>query len=224
VLGALPKGNDAVYARAERFVHDALRARERVARHGARLLADVDVAMTHCNSQAAITSLTARHDARPFEQIIVLETRPWRQGIITARQLAEAGLPVAFMVDAAMGEALDRAEAVITGCDTLAANGDVVNKIGTRLLSLAAQDAGVPFYVAAESFKVDAQAGTGADVPIEERDDAEVLETPPAGVEVVNPVFDVTPARRVARVALETGAVAPSEVLAAYQANWGERA
>jgi ribose 1,5-bisphosphate isomerase len=221
VLAGLEEGPEAVEARAQRFVHDALRARERVARNGARLLEGVDVALTHCNSQAAVTSLIARHDQDPFEAVIVLETRPWRQGLITAEQLAEAGLPVEFMVDAAMGLALDRAEAAIVGVDTIAANGDVVNKVGTSLVSLACEEAEVPFYVAGESFKVDTEAATGRDVAIEERDPGEVLADPIEGVDVVNPVFDVTPADRISQLALEAGRFAPEEALHVFERSWG---
>lgn len=215
-------GPEQVRARAERFVHDSLRARDRVGRRAGRLLEGADVVLTHCNSQAALAGILTRHHEDPFEAVIALETRPWRQGLITARQLAEEDVPTRFMVDAAMGRALERADAVVTGCDAIAANGDVVNKIGTRLLSLAAEDAGVPFYVAAESFKVDPRSPTGEDVPIEERDDAEVLEDPIEGVTVDNPVFDVTPAARVEAIATEDGAFAPDEVLGAFQRSWGE--
>lgn len=220
-LGGLEQGPEAVYARSERFVHDSLRARERVGRRAARLLEDADIVLTHCNSQAALSGIFTRHAQDPFDEVIALETRPWRQGLITARQLADEDVPATLMVDAAMGRALERADAVVTGCDTIAANGDIVNKIGTRLLSLAAEDAGVPFYVAAESFKVDAQAATGADVAIEERKAAEVLEEPIEGVQVDNPVFDTTPAARVSRIATEDGAYEPGDVLAAFRKSWG---
>ncbi len=221
-MGGLERGPDAVYARAERFVHDSLRARERVGRIGARLLEDADVVLTHCNSQAAITAITARHAQRPFEHAIVLETRPWRQGLITARQLAEAGVPVRFMVDAAMGLALEEADAVITGCDTIAANGDVINKIGTNVLSLASHHQAVPFIVAAESFKIDPTAATGRDVVLEEREATEVIDEPIPGVTVDNRVFDVTPAERVHRFALELGPTEPGDVLDAFNRTWGE--
>jgi len=222
-IGGLEEdGAEAVEARARRFVHDSLRARERVGRRTARLLEGADVVLTHCNSQAALAGLFTRHHEDPFEAVIALETRPWRQGRITAEQLADEGLPARFMVDAAMGTALGRADAVVTGCDTIARNGDVVNKIGTRLLAMAAEDRGVPFYVAAESFKLDPRAATGEDVPIEERADAEVLEDPIDGVEVDNPVFDVTPVARVTRIATEAQAHVPEDVLGAFQAAWGD--
>jgi methylthioribose-1-phosphate isomerase len=107
------------------------------------------------------------------------------------------------------------------GVDTIAANGDVVNKVGTSLVSLAAEEADVPFYVAGESFKLDPGSATGHDVEIEERDPAEVLEDPIAGVEVVNPVFDVTPADRITQLALEAGRFAPEEALDVFERSWG---
>lgn len=225
VMGGLDDegSSETVYARAERFVHDALRARERVGRVGGRLLQGASTVLTHCNSQAAITAIEARHATEPLDAAIVLETRPWRQGLITARQLAEAGVPVRFMVDAAMATALEEVDAVITGCDTIAANGDIVNKIGTALLSLAAQEAGVPFYVAAESFKIDPRSATGHEVPIEEREDTEVLEEPIPGVEVDNPVFDVTPADRIDQIALETGPTPPNQALSVFESIWGTK-
>jgi ribose 1,5-bisphosphate isomerase len=220
-IGGLEDGPEAVYARSERFVHDSLRARERVARHGSRELEGADVVLTHCNSQAAVHTILSRHDREPFEAVIALETRPWRQGTITAEQLADEGLPVEFLVDAAMRTALDRAEAVVTGCDSIARNGDIVNKIGTGLLALAAEDASVNFVVAAESFKLDPSAATGHDVPIEERDPGEVLNEPIGGVDVVNPVFDVTPSNRVHRIATEDGAHPPEDVVDVFERSWG---
>ena len=150
----------------------------------------------------------------------MLETRPWRQGVLTARQLAEEGVPVRFLVDAAMGAALEGADAVVTGADTIAANGDVINKIGTSLLSLCAQDAGVPFHVAAEAFKVDLEAPTGRDVRIEERPATEVLDEPIDGVDVLNPVFDVTPAARVTAIVCDMGVLRPVELADAYRRVW----
>jgi ribose 1,5-bisphosphate isomerase len=221
-IGGLDEeGPDAVHARAGRYVHDSLRARERVARHGARLIEGADVVLTHCNSQAAVHTIASRHDQAPLEAAIVLETRPWRQGLITARQLVEHDVPVRFTVDAAMRTALDRADAVVTGCDTIARNGDVVNKIGTRLLALAAEEANVPFYVTAESFKLDPSSNTGGDVRIEERDPDEVLEDPIDGVTVHNPVFDVTPAERIRRIATEDDAHEPANVVEVFEDTWG---
>lgn len=223
VLDGLDESLAAVEARSQRFVHDALRARERVARNGARLLEGADVVLTHCHSQAAATSIIARHDRDPLDAVIVLETRPWRQGLITARQLAAEGLPVEFMVDAAMGLALERAEATIVGVDTIASNGDVVNKVGTSLVSLACRDAEVPFYVAGESFKVDPRSRRGEDVEIEERDPGEVLDEPLEGVSVVNPVFDVTPSQRITQMALEAGCFDPTDALDVYERTWASR-
>ena len=87
-----------------------------------------------------------------------------------------------------------RVDAVVVGADRIAANGDVADKIGTYGLAVLARHHGIPFYVAAPASTVDAACATGADIPIEERDPAEVLPHPIEGVDVWNPAFDVTPA------------------------------
>jgi methylthioribose-1-phosphate isomerase len=103
---------------------------------------------------------------------------------------------------------------VVVGADRIAANGDVANKIGTYPVAVLAKENGIPFYVAAPTSTIDFAAQTGADIPIEERDPAEVTElfgrrVAPAGVPVLNPAFDVTPARYVAAVVTERGIARP---------------
>jgi methylthioribose-1-phosphate isomerase len=96
------------------------------------------------------------------------------------------------------------------GADRIAANGDVANKIGTYPLAVLAKENGVPFYVAAPTSTLDLECATGADIPIEEREPAEVTELrglriAPEGVLVLNPAFDITPARYVAAIVTERG-------------------
>ena len=112
--------------------------------------------------------------------------------------------------------------AVVVGADRIAANGDVANKIGTYGLAVLAHHHGIPFYVAAPASTVDAACATGADIPIEERDSAEVLPRPIEGVDVWNPAFDVTPADLVTRVITEQGTFPPSEVARCVQEGAGE--
>ena len=103
-------------------------------------------------------------------------------------------------------------DAVVVGADRIAANGDVANKIGTYGLAVLARRHGVPFYVAAPASTVDKALSEGSQIPIEERDPAEVLPHPIAGVEVWNPSFDVTPAALIARIVTEDGAFAPGDL------------
>lgn len=132
---------------------DALATLGRV---GAARIEDGGSYLTHCNSQAAIAVFRAAHATGKRFAVTATETRPWRQGLLTAKNLREAGLDdVRLAVDASVNLLLRDIDAVIVGADTIAANGDVVNKIGTSLVALAASDHGVPFHVATETFKVD---------------------------------------------------------------------
>ena len=103
-------------------------------------------------------------------------------------------------------------DAVIVGADRIAANGDVANKIGTYGVAVVAHRHGIPFYVAAPISTIDAGIASGADIPIEERNASEVtgygnLRWAPAGVNVRNPVFDVTPAELVTAIITERGVI-----------------
>lgn len=107
-----------------------------------------------------------------------------------------------------------RIQAVITGADRIAANGDAANKIGTYSVALLAKAHGIPFYVAAPSSTFDLELPTGADIPIEQRDPAEVThgfgkQTAPEGIGVYNPAFDVTPAELIEAIVTEHGLIRP---------------
>jgi methylthioribose-1-phosphate isomerase len=103
-----------------------------------------------------------------------------------------------------------RVDAVITGADRIAANGDAANKIGTYALSVLAHAHDVPFYVAAPSSTIDAALATGAEIPIEHRAAAEVAgESSPVGTAVYNPAFDVTPAGNITAIVTEHGVHRP---------------
>jgi methylthioribose-1-phosphate isomerase len=107
--------------------------------------------------------------------------------------------------------------AVVVGADRIAANGDAANKIGTYSLALVAKAHNVPFFVAAPLSTIDFELSSGEEIPIEERDPAEIYKVgdtilTPAGVEFYNPAFDVTPAELISAIITEHGAVAPAEL------------
>jgi methylthioribose-1-phosphate isomerase len=107
-----------------------------------------------------------------------------------------------------------RVQAVVTGADRIAANGDVANKIGTYSVALAAAAHHVPFYVAAPTSTFDLSLASGEDIPIEQRDPAEIThgfgrQTAPDGIHVYNPAFDVTPARLIQAIICEKGVIEP---------------
>ena len=205
--------------------------------------------LTHCNAGwlatvdwgTALAPIYRAHDAGIPLHVWVDETRPRNQGAaLTAWELAAHGVPHDVIVDNAGGHLMQhgRVDLVITGTDRTAANGDVCNKIGTYLKALAAHDTGVPFYVALPGPTIDWSIDDGLrDIPIEERDAAEVthvsgmladgevadVRVTPAGVTARNFAFDVTPARLVSGLITERGVCAASRegLLALYPERRG---
>jgi methylthioribose-1-phosphate isomerase len=189
------------------------------------LLTDGDTVLTHCNAGVLATSrygtaLSPVYLAKERGiniRVIADETRPLLQGArLTAYELTQSGVDVTLICDnmAAAVMAQGRVDAVITGCDRVAANGDTANKIGTLGLSILARYFGVPMYIAAPTPTIDMDCPTGADIPIEERDALEVVcpggvACAPDGVRVYNPAFDVTPGEHIAAIVTEKGIARP---------------
>jgi len=135
---------------------------------------------------------------------------------ITAFELRANHVPATLICDTMTASVLSqgKVDACIVGADRIAANGDTANKIGTLGVAILARHFGVPFYVAAPTSTIDAATKTGRDIPIEERDAAEVTsfghrETAPEGMDVYNPAFDVTPASLITSIITEKGVVQP---------------
>jgi methylthioribose-1-phosphate isomerase len=200
----------------------------RIGVSGAALIGPGATVLTHCNAGAlatggmgtALAPVYTLHEAGQAVSVIADETRPLFQGSrLTAWELARAGVPVTVIADGMAASRLRRGDitCVLVGADRIAANGDVANKIGTYGVALAARANGVPFYVAAPSSTVDLATPDGAAIPIEERAAEEVAglggrRTVPAGVQVWNPAFDVTPAGLVTAIITDRGVFAPAEV------------
>jgi len=183
-----------------------------MAAHAAGLLGPGTRALTHCNAGglatggygSAVGALLAAWEAQVLDHVWVDETRPLLQGArLTAWELETAGIPHAVIADSAAASLIAGGEvdAVLTGADRIAANGDTANKIGTYGLAVLAGHHEIPFYVVAPSSTVDHATATGAGIPIEERDPAEVTSRFPAR----NPAFDVTPAELVTAIVTEHG-------------------
>src|SRR6476659_3933525 len=180
--------------------------------HAAALFDPGTRALTHCNAGGlatggygtAVGALRAAWEHGLLAHVLVDETRPLLQGArLTAWELEEAGIPHSVIADSAAGLMMARGEvdAVLTGADRIAANGDTANKIGTYSLAVLAVHHGIPLYVVAPSSTVDLSTATGAEIPIEERPGDEVT----ARFAARNPAFDVTPAELVAAIVTEHG-------------------
>ena len=236
-LAPLPLGEraDAAWQEAGIIAEEDVAQCRRIGEHGLALLRPLAEKsrrinlMTHCNAGAlatvdhgtALAPIYAAFDAGLDVHVWVSETRPRNQGLLTAWELKEHGVPHTVVADNAAGLLLARGQvdAVIVGADRIAANGDVANKVGTYLKALAAREAGVPFHVAAPRSTIDFACPSGHAIPIEDRDGDELrvvagldagampdtLRQLPLEEAVANPAFDVTPARLVSAIITENG-------------------
>lgn len=184
--------------------------------------------LTHCNAGALATAgygtalgvIRSAWQAERLARVYADETRPRLQGAkLTAWECVQEGIPVTVITDNMAAHCMKKGmiDAVIVGADRIAANGDTANKIGTYSVALAAKAHQIPFFVAAPLATIDFKLATGASIPIEERDAAEVYQvgetvlTPP-GVDFYNPAFDVTPAELITKIITEYGAVNPGDL------------
>jgi len=189
---------------------------KRMAEHAAELFTPGTRALTHCNAGGlatggygtALGALRRAWEDGLVRHVFVNETRPLLQGSrLTAWELEALGVPHTVIADSAAGAlmAAREVECVVTGADRIAANGDTANKIGTYSLAVLAAHHDLPFFVVAPSSTVDSVTPAGADIPIEERDSAEVTPRFPAR----NPAFDVTPAALITAIVTEEGVHRP---------------
>ena len=197
-------------------------------RHGADLLANLSPGagiLTHCNTGALATGGDGTALAVIFElalrgkrpHVWVDETRPLLQGArLTMWELQQRGIESTLICDSAAAQVMreGRVQAVITGADRIAPNGDTANKIGTFSVATLARVFGIPFYVAAPASTFDLTIATGADIPIEQRAAEEIThgfsaQTAPAGASVYNPAFDVTPAELISAIITDRGNIRP---------------
>jgi methylthioribose-1-phosphate isomerase len=189
------------------------------------LLKDGMGILTHCNAGVLATTrygtaLSPIYLAKERGwklKVYADETRPRLQGsTLTAFELCQAGIDVTLITDnmAAVVMSQGKIDAVIVGCDRIAANGDTANKIGTLGVSILAKYFGIPMYIAAPTPTIDMKMPTGKEIPIEERSAEEVtcrfgIWTAPKEVKVYNPSFDVTPHENITAIITEKGIIYP---------------
>jgi methylthioribose-1-phosphate isomerase len=231
-----PDRADAAWAEAQLISEEDIAFNLAIGRHGLALLRSIADrkgrvnVLTHCNAGwlatvdvgTALAPIYLAHDAGIPVHIWVDETRPRNQGLLTAWELSQHGVPNTLIADNAGGHLMQhgRVDLVIVGADRVTATGDVCNKIGTYLKALAANDCGVPFYAAVPSPTIDWSIQDGLrEIPIEERSAAEMLtmrtmdsgnliahgKIAPDGTHAANPAFDVTPARLVTAIITDLG-------------------
>jgi methylthioribose-1-phosphate isomerase len=208
----MQRGNGDLPARAREIHRTEVERCRRMGEHAADLFAPGTAALTHCNAGglatggygSALGAVRAAFARGLVAHVFVDETRPLLQGSrLTAWELDQVGIPATVIADSAAGSFMARGEVglVVTGADRIARNGDTANKIGTYSLAVLAQRHGLPFYVVAPTSTLDRELETGAGIPIEERDPAELTERFAAR----NPAFDVTPAELITAIVTEEG-------------------
>lgn len=201
----------------------------KIGENGLKVLKDGMTVLTHCNAGrlatakygTALAPIYVAQEKGMNIKVYADETRPLLQGArLTAFELQEAGIDVTLITDnmAAMVMSKGWIDAVIVGCDRVAANGDAANKIGTYGVALLAKAHNIPFYVAGPLSTIDMDTPTGKEIPIEERDPSEIIngfgkQTAPTDIKVFNPAFDVTPNELITGIITEKGiARAPYDI------------
>jgi len=215
---------------AQKIYKEDIAANKQIGKNGASLLRNAKQIMTHCNAGALATAgygtalgviRALKESGKEFE-VFVNETRPFLQGArLTAWELKKEKIPATLITDSMAGYLMQqgRVDAVVVGCDRVAANGDVANKIGTYTIAVLARRHGIPFFVAGPTSSIDVNCVSGKDIPIEQRDAKEVSHIfgkalAPKGMRVLNPAFDVTSQDLITAIITEKGVIHPP-----YQQN-----
>lgn len=215
----------ALALKAQQLADADVEINKRIGLHGAALIDDGDTIIHHCNTGSlatvdwgtALGAIRTAYEQGKRIRVLVDETRPRLQGArLTAWELEQLGIPYEIITDNAAGYFLRKGEVqkVMFGADRVAANGDVINKIGSYMLALAAHQNKVPVFSLFPISTVDINMKNGDSVTIEERDQAEVLnlqidhaDIVPTGATARNPAFDITPQKYLSALVTEYGII-----------------
>ncbi|MCJ7719903.1 MAG: S-methyl-5-thioribose-1-phosphate isomerase [Candidatus Hadarchaeum sp.] len=231
--GGVREVTKAVVTEAQKIAEEDIRTNKNMGKNGARFIKDGATVLTHCNAGAlacvdygtALGVIRAARDQGKRVKVIATETRPLCQGArLTAWELKRDGIPVTVITDSMVGHVMKQGlvDLVMVGSDRIAANGDVANKIGTYTVAVLAKQHRVPFYAVAPTTSIDMDTPTGGKIQIEHRNSREVefiggKRLVPKGVKVMNPAFDVTPARLITAIVTERGVVEPGKLKSLFK-------
>jgi len=214
-----------VISEAQKIADEDVEMNKKIAANGQQFIPDQANLIHHCNTGGLATGgygtalgiIRAAHESGKKIHVYVDETRPCMQGArLTSWELKQLDIPHTVIVDGASGYIMqnNKIDACLVGCDRIASNGDVANKIGTYNLALVAYAHGVPFYSVGPTTTVDLSVASGKDIPIEERSEREIthigkMQITPDDVLVANPAFDVTPAKYISAIITNQGVAFP---------------
>ncbi|MGC8538955.1 MAG: translation initiation factor eIF-2B [Candidatus Micrarchaeia archaeon] len=209
-----------IYGNPDRFLDMVEKGRQRISLYGSRLIKNDSIVYTHCHSSTVESILKRSKDSGMDFEVHVTETRPLFQGRITAAHLSKYHIKVKMFVDSAAMYAMKDADVMLIGSDAITSDGEVVNKIGSRLFAKIASEMGIPVYAAADSLKFDPMTKYGFTERIERRSEREVWPNKPHGVDIVNPAFEVVPSEYVEGVITEFGILKPDALVTELERNY----
>ena len=189
---------------------------QQIAEIGARRIKEGDVIMTHSYSSSVIAILKKAHHQHKRPKVFVTETRPELEGRDVARELAAEGINATLIIDSAVSHFIEDSDKVLIGAEAVAANGAIVNKIGTATIAAVAQRARVRVYAAASTYKFSPETMLGELIEIEERDPSYVLggrKWKAPHLTVRNPAFDVTSPQDIDLIITERGVIPPQAAI-----------
>jgi len=214
-----------VLSESKKIADEDVAMNKKIAQFGQQFIPDHANVIHHCNTGGLATGgygtalgiIRAAHELGKKIHVFVDETRPRLQGArLTSWELQQLGIPHTVIVDSASGYimSITRIDACLVGCDRIASNGDVANKIGTYNLALVAYAHGVPFFSVGPTTTIDFSIVSGKYIHIEERSEEEIThigdtQITPKGIKVVNPAFDITPAKYISAIITNQGVAIP---------------
>ncbi|MCJ7721489.1 S-methyl-5-thioribose-1-phosphate isomerase, partial [Candidatus Bathyarchaeota archaeon] len=194
------------------FLETLEMSKEKIAAIGSKRISHHSRVLTHCHSSTVTNMLRkAKLDGKTFE-VVCTESRPVFQGRLTAKEMLDSGIKTTMIVDSAVRHFMNEIDLVVVGADAITSEGNIINKIGTSMVALAAKEARTPFYVVSELLKFDPVTVRGDYERIEERSPKEVWADPPSGLIIRNPAFDVTRREFIHGLICEEGIISPHSI------------
>jgi ribose 1,5-bisphosphate isomerase len=195
-------------------------AEDKITSYGAEKIKEGYAVYTHCHSSTVTRTIIAAWEQDRHIEAHNTETRPRFQGRLTAKELAAKGIPVSHYADSAMRFAIRNSDLVLLGADAITAEGVVVNKVGSGLVTEVAARMNIPVYICTNSWKFDPATITGAEEPIEKREDSEVWDKAPKGVKIQNFAFEQIEPQLITGIITELGIYKPKALANAIKKNY----
>ncbi|MFW9854095.1 MAG: translation initiation factor eIF-2B [Candidatus Thorarchaeota archaeon] len=226
MTGVYTDGKDEAIEYGEHYIGLIESAKQKIFKFGAERIRDNSVVFTHCHSSITVgIFLEAANQGKDFE-VITTETRPLFQGRKTARILLQNNIHVTHIVDSAMRWAMNRynPHMVFLGADAITVEGVALNKIGSRLCSLAAREEHIPLYICTSLLKYDQTTSIGRLSEIEMRSPFEIWkDDAPAGIKIKNPAFETIDRGHIAAYMTEVGLIPPQTVSLIFDQIYGDK-